>query len=47
VDSAEKMGGAGECAVPPLGPALANALFAASGKRVYELPVKNNYLKMI
>lgn len=33
--------GIGECAVPPIGPALANAIFKATGQRVRELP----YLK--
>ncbi len=39
VQTAEKMGGAGEPGVPPLAPALANAVFAATGKRVYKLPM--------
>jgi isoquinoline 1-oxidoreductase beta subunit len=42
VDSTEKMGGAGECGVPPMAPALANAVFAATGRRVYQLPFMNN-----
>lgn len=42
VPSTEKMGGAGECGVPPMAPALANAVFAATGKRVYRLPFMNN-----
>jgi isoquinoline 1-oxidoreductase beta subunit len=36
----EWMGGAGETAVPPVAPALANALFVATGSRLYELPLR-------
>ena len=40
-----KWGGVGECSVAPTAAAIANAIFAASGKRVRSLPFKNIKLK--
>jgi len=39
VPSTQPPSGVGEPGVPPLAPALVNALYAASGKRVYRLPI--------
>lgn len=40
VKSDEDCGGMGEPGVPPLAPAVANAVFAASGKRLRKLPLQ-------
>jgi isoquinoline 1-oxidoreductase beta subunit len=42
MENDENPGGVGEPGFPPLAPALVNAVYAATGTRVYSLPFNLN-----
>jgi isoquinoline 1-oxidoreductase subunit beta len=46
VQSNEPPGGMGECGTSAIVPAVANAIFAATGKRLRKMPVDSNILKL-
>ena len=46
IESGDEIGGVGEVAVPLAAPALANAVFSSSGRRIRTLPMSNHGIKI-
>ena len=46
IESGKEIGAVGEVAVPLAAPALANAVFSASGKRIRTLPMSNHGIEI-